>query len=154
MSELSTPQELAEYDAFISAALATQTLQTPAVVAIERIGETPPSWYVRFSGEAKENFSAEFTLGQRVLRYETYFIPAPEENLDEFYRHLLVRNHKLYSMAFSVHDNDGGIYIEGRLPNRMITEPGEIDRILGSLFSYTEDLFLAAAKIGFASRFN
>ena len=153
MSELSTPQELAEHDALISAALANQALENPAVVAIERIGERPPSWYIRFSGDAKENFSAEFSLGQRSLQFETYFIPAPEGNLDEFYHHLLVRNHKLYGMAFAVHD-DGGIYIEGRLPNRMITEPNEIDRILGSLFTYTENMFLAAAKIGFASRFS
>lgn len=153
MPELSTPQELAEHDAFISAALATHVLQNPAVVAVERIGEAPPSWYVRLSGEAKENFSAEFTLGQRSLQFESYFIPAPDENLETFYRHLLVRNHKMYGMAFAVRD-DGGIYIEGRLPNRMISEPDEIDRILGSLFTYTEDMFVAAAKIGFASRFS
>ncbi len=111
-----------------------------------------PSWYVRFSGEAKQNYSAEFTLGQRSLHYETYFIPAPQENLEEFYRHLLGRNNKMYGMAFTVHNN-GGVYIEGRLANRMIQEPDEIDRILGSLFAYTEAMFTTAAKIGFASRF-
>ncbi len=153
MSELSTPAELAELDAFISAAFATQTLQNPAVVDVERIGEDPPSWYVRFSGEAKANYSAEFTLGQRSLHFETYFIPAPQENLEEFYRHLLVRNTKLFGMAFTVHDN-GGVYIEGRLANRMIQVPEEIDRVLGSMFAYTEQMFTTAAKIGFASRFN
>jgi hypothetical protein len=152
MSELCTPAELAELDAIISAALATQALQNPAVVAVERIGDDPPAWYVRFSGEAKENYSAELTLGQRSLHFETYFMPAPQENLEEFYRHLLVRNLKLYGMAFTIHQN-GGIYIEGRLPNRMVQEPDEIDRILGSLFAYTEEMFTTAAKIGFASRF-
>ena len=153
MSELSTPAELAELDAIISAALATQTLQNPAVVAVERIGDDPPAWYVRFAGEAKENYSAEFTLGQRSLHFETYFMPAPQENLEELYRYLLVRNVKLYGMAFSVH-RSGGVYIEGRLPNRMVHEPDEIDRILGSLFAYTEEMFTTAAKIGFASRFS
>ncbi|MFW2382036.1 MAG: YbjN domain-containing protein [Acidimicrobiales bacterium] len=153
MSELSTPAELAELDAFISAALATQTIQNPAVVEVQRIGEEPPSWYIRFNGEAKENYSAEFTLGQRSLHFESYFIPAPEENLAEFYRHLLMRNTKLFGMAFTVH-NDDGVYIEGRLPNRMIQEPNEIDRILGSVFAYTEEMFTTAAKIGFASRFS
>ncbi len=152
MSALSTAEELAELDAFISASLATQALQNPAVVAIERISETPPAWFVRFTGEAKEHYSAELTLGQRSLHFRTYFIPAPAENLDRFYRHLLVRNAKLYGMAFTVGE-DEGIYLEGRLPNRMITEPDEIDRVLGSLFTHTEDMFLTAARIGFASRF-
>ena len=152
MSELSTPAELVQLEGFISAALATHTLQNPAVVAVEQVGNEPPHWYVRFTGEAKENFSAELTLGQRSLHFETYFIPAPQENLDEFYRHLLVRNTRLYGMAFTVHKS-GGVYIEGRLPNRMIQEPEEIDRILGSLFAYTEEMFHTAAKIGFASRF-
>ena len=107
---------------------------------------------MRLSGEVKHNFSAELTLGQRSLHFETYFIPAPEENQEQFWRHLLVRNTKMYGMAFTVHD-DGGVYIEGRLPNRLISEPGEIDRILGSMFAYTEEMFTTAARIGFASRF-
>ena len=152
MSELSTPAELTQLEGFISAALATQTLQNPAVVAAEQVAGDPPQWYVRFQGEVKEHFSAEFTLAQRSLHFESYFIPAPQENHEEFYRHLLVRNTKLYGMAFTVH-GDGGVYIEGRLPNRMIQEPDEIDRILGSLFAYTEQMFPTAAKIGFASRF-
>ncbi len=152
MSEPYTPAELAQLEGFISAALATQALQNSAVAAVEQVSEDPPQWYVRLNGEAKENYSAEFTLGQRSLHFETYFIPAPRENMEEFYRHLLVRNTKLYGMAFTVHNN-GGVYIEGRLPNLMVQEPDEIDRILGSMFAYTEEMFPTAAKIGFASRF-
>jgi len=152
MSQLSTAVELAELDAFISAALATHCLANPAVVSVERIGDTPPSWYVRLHGEAKENYSAEFTLGQRSLHFATYFIPAPEENLADFYRYLLVHNTRLFGVAFTVHE-DGGVYLEGRLPNSMITAPDEIDRVLGSLYSHTEEMFDAAARIGFESRF-
>ncbi len=152
MSELFHSDELAMLDALVSETLETQVEDNPAVAAVERTSDQPPSWYVRLSGEVKENYSAELTLGQRSLHFETYFIPAPEENLERFWRHLLVRNTKMYGMAFTVHD-DGGVYIEGRLPNRLVAEPGEIDRILGSMFAYTEEMFTTAARIGFASRF-
>jgi hypothetical protein len=153
MSEIWTPAQLAELDAFISAALATQVLQNPSVVAVERIAEVPPSWYVRFSGDAKENFSAEFELGQRSLHFSSYFLPAPQGNEAEFYRHLLQRNARLYGMAYTVGKEDG-IYLEGRLPNLMITAPEELDRLLGSIYAYTEEHFMTAAHIGFASHFS
>ena len=152
MSELSSSAELDVLEALIGEVLDAQVEDNPAVEAVEKIATQPPSWYLRLSGEVKHNFSAELTLGQRSLHFETYFIPAPEENLEQFWRHLLVRNTKMYGMGFTVHD-DGGVYIEGRLPNRLLTEPGEIDRILGSMYAYTEEMFTTAARIGFASRF-
>ncbi len=102
MEGLASPAELQELEAFISAAFATHQLQDPAVVAVEKIGDRPPAWYVRFSGEAKANYSAEFTLNQRSLHFSTYFIPPPEENQNDFHRHLLQRNTKLFGMAFVV----------------------------------------------------
>ena len=43
-------------------------------------------------GDDKEFITVWFTLGQRTLRYETYVMPAPEENDGEVYEHLLRRN--------------------------------------------------------------
>ena len=37
-------------------------------------------WYVRVSGEEKQNYMILITLGQRTLHFETYVMPAPEEN--------------------------------------------------------------------------
>ena len=139
-------------EAFISAAFATHELQDPSVVAVEKISEQPHMWYVRFSGQAKEHYSAEFTLGQRSLAFSTYFIPPPEENQLEFHRHLLQRNAKMFGMSFAVAEEDA-VYIMGRLANSMVMMPDELDRVLGSLFAYTEEQFTTAAKIGFASRF-
>ena len=153
MEGLASPAELQALEAFISSAFASHQLQDPAVVAVEKIGARPAAWYVRFSGEAKANYSAEFTLNQRSLHFSTYFIPPPEENENEFHRHLLQRNAKLFGMAFVV-GQENAIYIEGRLSNRLIMEDGELDRILGSLFAYTEQFFPTAARIGFASRFS
>ena len=47
-----------------------------------------------------------FTLGQRTLHFETYVMPAPEENHERFYEHLLRRN--LQAVRSGVRHRRGG----------------------------------------------
>ena len=56
-----------------------------------------------------------FTLGQRTLHYETYVMPAPEENYEQFYEHLLRRNLKLFGAAFAIGAEDA-VFLVGQLP--------------------------------------
>jgi hypothetical protein len=91
------------------------------------------------------------TLDQRTLAYETYVMPAPEENHAQFYEHLLRRNHGLNGMAFAIGDEDA-IFLQGRLPVAAVDE-GQLDRITGSFYAYVELTFRPALRIGFASRF-
>ena len=90
-------------------------------------------------------------LRQLTLQFETYVIPAPEENEAQFYEHLLRRNRKITGMAFCIGDEDA-VFLAGSLPVHAIDE-GELDRILGSLYAYVEQFFRPALRIGFASRF-
>src|SRR4026209_92052 len=39
-----------------------------------------PRWYIRMCGDEKDFTTVWLTLAQRTLRYETYVMPAPEEN--------------------------------------------------------------------------
>ena len=55
------------------------------------------------------------TLGQRTLRYETYVMPAPEENAAELYEHLLRRNERLVGAHFSIGIEDA-VFLRGELP--------------------------------------
>ena len=41
-------------------------------------------WYVRMRGDDKAVITVWLTLGERTLHYETYFMPAPEENVRPF----------------------------------------------------------------------
>ena len=146
-----TPEaELAHLELLIDAWLERQLADNDAVAAIDRGEPGERRWYVRLSGEQKSTFTIWFTLGQRTLHYETYVMPAPEENHARFYEHLLRRNLKLYGASFAIGEEDA-VFLVGQLGNEAIDEV-ELDRVLGSLFVYVEQFFRPALEIGFASR--
>jgi hypothetical protein len=93
-----------------------------------------------------------FHLGQRTLKYETYVMPAPEENAQELYENVLRRNESLVGAHFSIGIEDA-IFLRGELPIRLIDEQ-ELDRIIGTLYAYVEQIFPSIIRIGFRSRFN
>jgi hypothetical protein len=128
-----------------------QLADNPVIEVVERGEPGERRWYVRVRGEAKDVFTIWLTLGQRTLHYETYFMPAPEENAAELYEHLLRRNRKLYGAAFMIGVEDA-VFLAGQLANTAVTE-AELDRVLGSLYAWVEGYFPAAIRIGFRSRF-
>ena len=146
-----TPAELDVVEQRIDAWLAGELEANPTVAAIDRDESGERRWFVRLRGEQKDTFTIWFTLRQRTLHYETYVMPAPEENHQAFYEHLLRRNLKLYGAAFAIGDEDA-VFLIGQVPVASIDET-ELDRILGSLFAYVEQFFRPALRIGYASRF-
>jgi hypothetical protein len=152
MTMPSTPDDLAALEARIDAWLATQLADNPVVVAVERDVESGERrWFVRVHGEQKDVFTIWFHLRQRSLHYETYVMPAPEENAGQLYEHLLRRNLKLYGAAFAIGEEDA-VFLVGQLANEAVDDE-ELDRILGSLYQWVEQYFRPAMRIGFASRF-
>lgn len=151
MTDLYDEGALAVVERRIDEWLSTFAAENPIVAAIDR-GEGPElRWFVRMRGEEKEFTTVWLTLGQRTLRYETYVMPAPEENDLQLYENLLRRNTKLVGAHFAIGDEDA-IFLRGELPLGALDEP-ELDRILGSLFAYVEQAFPSLIRIGFASRF-
>ena len=146
------PDELDALEERIDRWLATQLEENPIVAAVDR-DETPGvrRWFVRVRGEQKDTFTIWFHLQQRTLHYETYVMPAPEEQFEAFYEHLLRRNLKLFGAAFAI-GPENAVFLVGQLPVDALDE-GELDRILGSMFAYVEQFFRPALRIGFASRF-
>ena len=108
-------------------------------------------WYVRMRGETKDFITVWITLGQRTLRYETYVMPAPEENDAELYEHLLRRNDTLVGAHFSIGIEDA-VFLRGELPVTQVTL-AELDRVLGTLYAQVEQCFQSLLRIGFRSRF-
>ena len=147
----SSPEELDNLEVLIDTFLTGEVEDNDVVKALERGEPGQRRWYLRLSGEAKPTFTIWFTLGQRTLAYETYVIPAPEENHLAFYEHLLRRNLKLYGAAFAIGQEDA-VFLVGQLANDAINDV-ELDRIVGSVYAYVEQYFLPAMRIGFASRF-
>lgn len=148
--EIADPALLAATESLIEGWAAEQLADNPAVAAVERDPDVK-RWYVRLNGDEKDTFTLWLTLGQRTLSFETYVIPAPEENHAAFYEHLLRRNRAFNGMAFCVGLEDA-IFLAGQLPIGAIDE-GELDRILGETYVYVEQCFRPAMRIGYASRF-
>lgn len=155
MSELRSVAEVADLVAVIDAALERFREEHEIVLAIDRgttdgtrFGE--PRWYVRMAGEEKDVITVWLTLGQRTLRYETYVLPAPEENVSEFNEQLLRRNDALVGAHFSIGAEDA-VYLRGVLVDAAV-DSAEVDRILGTLYATVEQVFRPLLRIGFASR--
>ena len=148
------PASDAELDALatrIETWLERQRTENPVVAAVERDEESGERrWFVRVTGEQKDVFTIWFHLRQRTLHYETYVMPAPEENHAAFFEHLLRRNLKMFGATFAIGDEDA-IFLIGQLPNHAVDDD-ELDRILGSVYAWVEQYFRPALRIGFASR--
>jgi hypothetical protein len=143
---------LDRFEQAIDAWLARALDENPAIVAVDRAepGEER-RWYVRLAGDEKDYTTIWLTLRQRMLHYETYVMPAPEENAGELFEHLLRRNARLVGAHFAIGPEDA-IYLVGALPLGACDEP-ELDRVIGSVFAAVEQCFRPALRIGFASRF-
>jgi hypothetical protein len=129
---------------------ARELAENPVVLAVDR-DEELRRWYVRLKGEEKTTTTVWLTLGQRTLHYESYFMPAPEENAEALYEFLLRVNVRLYGMRFAIGAEDA-VYLLGRMPLSAVDDD-ELDRIVGSVYAYSEQYFRPAMRIGFASRF-
>lgn len=157
MTDLHLGERLDDVQARIDRWLDGLAADNPTVTAIDRgtSDDTPfgeARWYVRMRGDDKDVITIWLTLGQRTLRYETYVVPAPEENVDQVKDLLLRRNDSLVGAHFSIGAEDA-IYLRGELPDIAAIDD-ELDRVLGTLFVTVEANFMALLRLGFASRFS
>jgi hypothetical protein len=151
---------LDQLEVAISLSLAADQQSNPMIVAIDRpepgvVPDAQRRWYVRMRGEEKAYTTIWITLGQRTLSYETYVLPAPEENVAAFFEHVLRRNYGLVGAHFAVGPEDA-VYLMGSIPVQQLGHgrlSHELDQIIGTLWAYSERVFPAALRIGWGSRF-
>ncbi len=151
MIEAYDADRLAELEVQIDGWLATLQAEHDHILAVDRSEDGTTRWYVRMRGDDKEFTTVWLTLSQRTLRYETYVMPAPEENEAALYENLLRRNERLVGAHFSIGIEDA-VFLRGELPVSMVCL-AEIDRALGTLYATVEQCFQGFLRIGFASRF-
>jgi hypothetical protein len=151
VSELHSDGDLDRLEAAISGWLEGALANNPVIAAVDRGEPGERRWYVRMRGEEKDFTTVWITMGQRTLRYETYVMPAPEENAAELFESLLRRNEKLVGAHFSIGAEDA-VFLRGELPLAVVDE-SEVDRVLGTLYATVEHVFRPLLRVGFASRF-
>ncbi len=151
MTDAYDAEQLASLEARVDGWLADLAAAHDHILAVDRTDDGGVRWYVRMRGEDKEFTTVWLTLGQRMLRYETYVMPAPEENDAALYEHLLRRNESLVGAHFSIGIEDA-VFLRGEMPLAQVSFD-ELDRALGTLYAQVELCFQALLRIGFASRF-
>lgn len=152
MTDAYDADQLADLDRRIDSWLAELAAEHDHILALDRTDDGPVRWYVRMRGDDKEFTTVWLTLGQRTLRYETYVMPAPEENEAELFEHLLRRNDGLVGAHFSIGIEDA-VFLRGEMPVVQVSR-AELDRVLGTLYALVEQCFQALLRIGFRSRFD
>jgi Putative bacterial sensory transduction regulator len=109
----------------------------------------PHSYVVTLPGTHKLKTLCNFVIGDHALRIEAFVMRQPDENREELWAWLLRRNARTYGVAFSI-DAVGDVYLIGRVPLHAVT-PDEIDRLLGSVLTYSDESFDTMLEIGFGS---
>lgn len=151
MTDAYDAEQLAELDRRIDGWLTDLAGAHDHILAVDRTDDDAVRWYVRMRGDDKEFTTVWLTLGQRMLRYETYVMPAPDENDAELYEHLLRRNDGLVGAHFSIGIEDA-VFLRGEMPVDQVSL-AEVDRALGTLYAQVELCFQALLRIGFRSRY-
>jgi len=155
MTDLHVGSRLDDLRARIDAWLNEFAAGNPLVAAVDRgttdgstLGE--PRWFVRMVGDDKDFITVWLTLGQRTVRYETYVMPAPEQNRAAVMEILLRRNDQLIGVHFSIGQEDA-VYLRGEIPDTALSAD-ELDRVLGTVYVAVEDNFRALLELAFATR--
>jgi hypothetical protein len=151
MSEIFGEQTLSTFARCIDEWIASIAAQNTAILTFQRDEGPDRRWYVRMRGEEKEFTTIWLWLGQRTLKYETYVMPAPAENAEALYEHVLRRNDKLVGAHFSIGIEDA-IFLRGDMPLSVLSEE-ELDRAIGTLYATVELVFPTIIRMGFASHF-
>jgi hypothetical protein len=145
-----SPEELATFGELIDRWTASERVTNPIVAAVDH-EPAERRWFVRLKGEERATTTVWLTLRQRTLHYETYFMPAPEEQAEAVYEYLLRANARLFGMRFAIGAEDA-LYLVGQMPLSAVDDE-ELDRIVGSTYAYAEQYFRPAMRLGFGSRF-
>lgn len=106
------------------------------------------SYVVTLPGVHKLKTLCNLIVEDHALRIEAFVVRCPEQNHEQLWRLLLRRNAAMYAVAFSV-DENGDVYLIGRVPLASICAQ-ELDRILGAILTYADEIFDLALEVGFA----
>lgn len=116
-------------------------------LSVESTGEF--AYAVTLPGTHKLKTICNLIVGEHALRVEAFVMRQPDERREELWAWLLQRNARMYGVAFSI-DTVGDIYLTGRVGLTGVTEE-ELDRLLGSVLTYSDESFDSMLEIGFGS---
>jgi hypothetical protein len=114
---------------------------------IDVIGHADRSWDVLVPSYWKEAIAVSFSLGDRSLRGEAFFMRAPEEHHDRAFQLLLQRNQRAHLWKFAS-NTDGDVMLVTEVPLAAIEE-SELDVLFGALITLVDETYVPYMKLGF-----
>lgn len=105
------------------------------------------TFVVMLPGEKRLKTACHLTVNRESVRVEAFVCRKPDEDFEKVYRYLLRRNRRMYQVAYTV-DNNGDIYLVGRMPLVAVTEE-ELDRVLGQVLEAADHDFNVLLETGF-----
>lgn len=116
---------------------------------VEYAEELEGRWAVRMTQDARDATTVWFSVGERSLQFEAYFMPAPVLS-EEVHRQALVRNSRSWRVFFAV-DSEGAVVLRGRLASPQVNLE-ELDLVLGEIYEVVEIAFRPMIRAGFPKR--
>ena len=117
--------------------------------ALEWVETAEGVFDVVLPGERKLKTPVRLEVGPHALAIHAFVCRRPDENHQVVYRWLLERNLRMFAMAFAI-DQTGDIFLDARLPLAAVTA-AEVDRLLGSVLTYSDESFNTILELGFAT---
>ncbi len=105
------------------------------------------TFVVQLPGEKRLKTACHLTVNRESVRVEAFVCRRPDEDFEKVYKYLLRRNRRLYQVAYTL-DNNGDIYLVGRMPLVAVTEE-ELDRVLGQVLEAADYDFNILLETGF-----
>ena len=106
-------------------------------------------WLIRLRGEEKDVITLWLSLRQRTVHVETEVTPAPEENREQLYRFMLVKNAELRELHLAIGPEDG-IYLVAQIPILELTTE-RLDEVVGATLTYVDEIYPTAMAMGLPS---
>lgn len=112
-------------------------------------GARDGEYIVTLPGECKLRTVTSLLVGAKALTTTAFVIRHPDENTANFYAHLLRRNLKMASVAYSI-DGTGDVYVGGRVPLAGV-DATYLDDVLGAVLDAADTPFNDLLVLGFLS---
>jgi hypothetical protein len=110
---------------------------------------TPTTFVVELPGTRKLKTTVSLTVGAHALTINAFVARRPDENVASVHAWLLEQNRRMYGVAFAI-DHLGDIYLTGKVPLTSVNA-AELDRLLGSVLTYSDGSFNTLLELGFTS---
>ena len=111
------------------------------------LGGRAGEFVLSLPGEKKLRTVASLLVGDKSTSVTAFVVRNPDENHEEFYRHLLRRNLRMPGLAYAI-DTSGDVYVKGEVPTAAV-DAAYLDQLFGVVLDAADAPFNDLLVLGF-----